>query len=98
MGALRSDVVGSLLRPEYLKEARARLAKGEISDAELKFFVQQFSVFSNQFLVAALLKVINSQSLEQMHSSKQILLNELGVIYRKAAGGNAGRLGDETSG
>ena len=57
--------------------------KGQASDAELKFFIQQFSVFSNQFLIAALLKVINSESLEQVHSSKQILLNELGVIYRK---------------
>jgi hypothetical protein len=48
-------------------------------------------VFSNQFLVAALLRVINSESIDQMHACKQILLNELGVIYRKpgtAAGGN----------
>jgi 5-methyltetrahydropteroyltriglutamate--homocysteine methyltransferase len=36
MGAMRSDVIGSLLRPEYLKEARARLAAGELSDAEFK--------------------------------------------------------------
>ena len=33
--------------------------KGNVSDAELKHFVKQFSVFSNLFLVAALLKVIN---------------------------------------
>jgi hypothetical protein len=56
---------------------------GKASDDELKFFVQQFSVFSNQFLVAALLRVINAGNLEQQHASKQILLNELGVIYRK---------------
>jgi hypothetical protein len=56
---------------------------GKASDPELRFFVQQFSVFSNQFLIAALLKVINADSLEQMHASKEILLNELGVIYRK---------------
>lgn len=36
MGALRSDVIGSLLRPDYLKEARAKLAKGELSDADFK--------------------------------------------------------------
>jgi 5-methyltetrahydropteroyltriglutamate--homocysteine methyltransferase len=36
MGALRSDVVGSLLRPDFLKQARARLAAGELSDAEFK--------------------------------------------------------------
>jgi succinate dehydrogenase flavin-adding protein (antitoxin of CptAB toxin-antitoxin module) len=29
---------------------------GQASDAELAHFVQQFSVFSNQFLVAALLR------------------------------------------
>ena len=57
--------------------------EGLASDDELRFFLQQFSVFSNDFLVAALLKVINSHSLEQMHSSKEILLNELGVIYRR---------------
>ena len=57
--------------------------KALATDEELKFFVQQFSVFSNQFLIAALLKVINAETLEQMHSSKQILLNELGVIYRR---------------
>jgi 5-methyltetrahydropteroyltriglutamate--homocysteine methyltransferase len=36
MPAYRSDVVGSLLRPAYLKEARARHAAGAISDAEFK--------------------------------------------------------------
>jgi methionine synthase II (cobalamin-independent) len=32
----RSDVVGSLLRPAYLKEARDRHEKGELTDAEFK--------------------------------------------------------------
>ena len=54
--------------------------QGLATDDELKFFVQQFSVFSNQFLVAALLRVINADNLDQQHASKQILLNELGVI------------------
>jgi hypothetical protein len=57
--------------------------KGEATDAELKHFIKQFSVFSNQFLVAALLKVINAPSLQQTRQSKEILLNELGVIYRR---------------
>ena len=57
--------------------------KGEATDAQLRHFVQQFSVFSNQFLVAALLRVINAGSVEQQRASKEILLNELGVIYRK---------------
>ena len=57
-------------------------SQGKATDAELKHFIRQFSVFSNQFLVAALLKTINSPTLEQSRSSREILLNELGVIYR----------------
>src|SRR5690242_4494261 len=71
---------------------------GLATDDELRFFVQQFSVFSNQFLVAALLRVINAGNLEQMHACKEILLNELGVIYRKpgpAAGGNGSLTEDD---
>lgn len=58
-------------------------AKGDVSDNELKRFIIQFSVFSNMFLIAALKRVINAPSLEQARSSKEILMNELGVIYRK---------------
>lgn len=57
--------------------------KGEVSEKELRHFIKQFSVFSNLFLIAQLLKVINAPSLEQMHASKEILMNELGVVYRK---------------
>lgn len=57
-------------------------SQGKATDAELRYFIQQFSVFSNQFLVAALLKTINSPTLQQSRSSREILLNELGVIYR----------------
>ncbi|HEY9669124.1 MAG TPA: hypothetical protein V6C91_20095, partial [Coleofasciculaceae cyanobacterium] len=35
-------------------------SKGTATDEELRHFIKQFSVFSNQFLVAALLKTINS--------------------------------------
>jgi pyrroloquinoline quinone (PQQ) biosynthesis protein C len=59
---------------------------GNATDEELRYFIQQFSVFSNQFLVAALLKVINSPTLQQSRASREILLNELGVIYRKLSG------------
>lgn len=57
--------------------------EGIATDEELRHFIQQFSVFSNQFLVAALLKVINSPTLKQSRASREILLNELGVIYRR---------------
>ncbi|NWF58282.1 MAG: hypothetical protein HXY43_02905 [Fischerella sp.] len=57
--------------------------KGTATDEELRHFIRQFSVFSNQFLIAALLKVINSSTLQQSRASREILLNELGVIYRQ---------------
>ena len=59
---------------------------GQATDAELVHFIRQFSVFSNQFLVAALLRVINAPTLQQARSAKEILLNELGVIYRRTGG------------
>jgi hypothetical protein len=58
-------------------------SEGEITDEELRYFIKQFSVFSNQFLIAALLKEINAPTLQQSRASREILLNELGVIYRK---------------
>src|ERR687898_645290 len=36
MVAYRSDVVGSLLRPQYLKEARKKRELGELTHAEFK--------------------------------------------------------------
>lgn len=59
-------------------------SKGTATDEELRHFIRQFSVVSNQFLVAALLKVINSPTLKQSRASREILLNELGVIYRNS--------------
>jgi hypothetical protein len=46
-------------------------------------FIIQFSVFSNLFLLAQLHKVINAGSLEGMRASKEILANELGVMFHK---------------
>lgn len=59
-------------------------SRGKATDTQLKHFIRQFSVFSNQFLVAALLKTINAPTLQQSRSSREILLNELGVIYRNS--------------
>ncbi len=71
---------------------------GQASDAELIHFVRQFSVFSNQFLVAALLRVINARSLQQARAAKEILMNELGVIYRRAEGKTTAAMsGDEAT-
>jgi hypothetical protein len=60
--------------------------RGEATDKELVHFVRQFSVFSNEFLIAALLRVINAPSLQTARAAKEILMNELGVIYRRTDG------------
>lgn len=57
-------------------------AKGNLSKEIVKNFIIQFSVFSNQFLVAQLQKVINSDTLEGARESKEILANEIGVIFK----------------
>src|SRR5262249_3478243 len=46
-------------------------------------FVRQFSVFSHLFLVAQLKKIINAGNLESYRASKEILANEIGVIFRR---------------
>ena len=48
---------------------------------QVKHFIVQFSVFSNQFLIAQLLKTINADSIEGMRASKEILANEIGVVF-----------------
>ena len=61
-------------------------AHGEMAVGHLRRFAIEFSVFSNQFLLAALNRVINADSLHAARESKEILMNELGVIYNKGAG------------
>ena len=58
-------------------------AHGDMPVAHLRRFAIEFSVFSNQFLLAALNRVINADSLHAARESKEILMNELGVIYNK---------------
>jgi hypothetical protein len=67
--------------------------KGEMTLNQLRHFIQQFSVFSHLFLIAQLKKMINSGNLESYRASKEILANEIGVIFRKpgqpvGSGGN----------
>jgi hypothetical protein len=71
----------------------AWFSRGEQTQDQLRAFVVQFSVFSNQFLVAQLNKVINADTLEGMRASKEILANELGVTFNKAGGSAASRAG-----
>ncbi|OGQ14040.1 MAG: hypothetical protein A3B70_01900 [Deltaproteobacteria bacterium RIFCSPHIGHO2_02_FULL_40_11] len=58
--------------------------KGEATPGQVKAFIVQFSVFSNLFLIAQLKKMIHADSLEGMRASKEILANELGVIFNNA--------------
>ena len=68
-------------------------ATGQADRDIVRHFVVQFSVFSNLFLVAQLNKVINAGSLEGMRASKEILANEIGVIFNKP-GASLGEVAD----
>src|SRR5438445_13425541 len=59
----------------------AWFSEGRATRAQVRDLVQQFSVFSNLFIVAQLLKTINAPTLEQARESKEILANELGVVF-----------------
>jgi hypothetical protein len=54
---------------------------GKQSHEQIMSFIVQFSVFSNQFLVAQLQKTLNADTLEGMRASKEILANEIGVVF-----------------
>lgn len=71
--------------------------KGRQSREQIRAFIVQFSVFSNQFLVAQLQKMINADSLEGMRASKEILANEIGVVFksRRKQGASAGDVDSE---
>jgi hypothetical protein len=57
-------------------------ARGEANREEVRHLTVQFSVFSHLFVEAQLRKVINAATLESYRAGKEILLNELGVVFR----------------
>lgn len=57
-------------------------AGGTATREQVRDLVQQFSVFSQLFIVAQLLKTINAPTLQQQRESREILANELGVVFR----------------
>jgi len=81
----RSRIDAELLNHRVITDNRytAWFSKGEQTEAQLRAFVVQFSVFSNQFLLAQLNKMVNADTLEGMRASKEILANELGVTLNK---------------
>jgi len=56
--------------------------QGDFTAVQARAFLVQFSVFSNQFLVAQLQKVLNAETIDEMRASKEILANEIGVGFR----------------
>src|ERR1043165_4020245 len=50
---------------------------------DMPHFPVQFPVLPNLFIEAQLKKVINAPPIQAMHASKEILMNELGVVFRK---------------
>lgn len=62
-------------------------SEGKLDLEDVRRFAVQFSVFSNLFILAQLKKTFNANSLEEMRASKEILMNELGVVFHKTTGG-----------
>ena len=57
-------------------------AAGEATRDEIRHLTVQFSVFSHFFVEAQLRKVINAADLETYRAGKEILMNELGVVFK----------------
>lgn len=57
-------------------------SKGEADIGQVRHLTVQFSVFSQWFIQAQLRKVLNADSLQSYREGKEILMNELGVVFR----------------
>src|SRR5256885_6186130 len=57
-------------------------AAGSADRDEVRHLTVQFSVFSHQFVEAQLRKVLNAADLDSYRSGKEILMNELGVVFK----------------
>src|SRR2546430_8449924 len=56
-------------------------ATGQMSADDVRHLTVQFSVFSHLFVEAQLRKVINASDIDTYRAGKEILMNELGVIF-----------------
>ncbi|HZT64362.1 MAG TPA: hypothetical protein VFA11_01095 [Acidimicrobiales bacterium] len=61
-------------------------AEGRATRHDVAHLTVQFSVFSHQFVIAQLRKVINAADIESYRAGKEILMNELGVVFRSERG------------
>src|SRR5260370_36614822 len=64
-------------------------AKGEATRGEVRHLAVQFSVFSHQFVEAALRNVSNAADLQSYRARKRTLQNELGPIHTAAGAARA---------
>jgi hypothetical protein len=64
-------------------------ATGSADRDEVRHLAVQFSVFSHLFVEAQLRKVLNAADLDSYRSGKEILMNELGVVFRPTHPGAA---------
>ena len=58
-------------------------AMGQATPDEVRHLVIQFSVFSHLFVEAQLRKVMNAPTIEEYRAGKEILMNELGVVFAR---------------
>lgn len=84
--AFRNDVAASIGAHPIVRENRYTtwFATGAATDAELRHFTVQFSVFSHLFIEAQLRKCINAPDIESYRAGKEILMNELGVVFTRS--------------
>ncbi|MEE8634441.1 MAG: hypothetical protein V3T12_00360 [Acidiferrobacterales bacterium] len=82
--AFQARIHNELLKHRIITDNRytAWFRQGKQTQEQIQAFIIQFSVFSNLFLVAQLYKMINADSLEGMRASKEILANEIGVVFK----------------
>lgn len=63
-------------------------ASGSADLDEVRHLTVQFSVFSHLFVEAQLRKVMNAADIDSYRSGKEILMNELGVVFRPTRTGS----------
>ncbi len=81
--AFRLEVAQTIEKHPIVRENRYTrwFANGEATIEQLRAFTVQFSVFSHLFIEAQLRKCINAASMESYRAGKEILMNELGVVF-----------------
>jgi hypothetical protein len=92
LDAFRVRIDDVVARHPVVAENRytAWFASGVATRGEVRHLTVQFSVFSHLFVEAQLRKVINAADLDTYRAGKEILLNELGVVFNPGGAEPAG--------